>query len=99
MPVLHKHFLSGVIADFATNHPKAGFQVAVEKSPEIISRIEAQRFDIGLAERGEDTELIKWRQFDVDCVCALPLGDPLSRKSVIEPNDLARRPCASILPE
>ena len=78
---------------------KTGFQVAVQKSPEVISGIEAQRFDIGLAERGKDTELIKCRRFDVECVCALPSGDPLLRKSVIEPTDLAGRSCASFLPE
>ena len=99
MPVLSEHFLPGVIAKFSKNHPKAGFQVAVQKSPEVISSIEAQRFDIGLAERGEDTDLIKCRRFDVDCVCALPSGDPLLRKSVIEPHDLAGRSCASFLPE
>jgi DNA-binding transcriptional LysR family regulator len=99
MPVLSEHFLPGIIANFSKNHPKAGFQVAVQKSPEVISSIEAQRFDIGLAERGQDSELIECRRFDVDCVCALPSGDPLLRKSVIEPNDLAGRSCASFLPE
>jgi DNA-binding transcriptional LysR family regulator len=99
MPVLSEHFLPGVIANFSKNHPKAEFQVAVQKSPEVISSIEAQRFDIGLAERGQDTELINCRRFNVDCVCALPSGDPLLKKSVIEPNDLAGRSCASFLPE
>ena len=99
MPVLSEHFLSRVIANFSKNHPKAEFQVAVQKSPEVISSVEVQRFDIGLAERGQDSKLFKCRQFDVDCVCALPPGDPLLRKSVIEPNDLAGRSCVSFLPE
>lgn len=99
MPVLSEHFLPGVIAGFSKNQPKVGFQMAVKTSTEVISSIEAQRFDIGLAERGQDSDLINCRQFDVDCVCALPSGDPLLKKSVIEPADLAGRSCASFLPD
>ena len=83
MPVLSEHFLPGVIANFCKNHPKAGFQVAVQKSPEVISSKEAQWFDIGLAERGEDTELIKCQRFDVDCVCALPSGSHLLKNLLL----------------
>jgi DNA-binding transcriptional LysR family regulator len=99
MPVFGDHFLPGIIAEFSKDYPQAGFQVAVQGSPEVIASMEAQRFDVGLAERGEDSDLIHCRHFDVDCVCALPNGDPLLAKSVIEPADLAGRPCASFLPE
>ena len=99
MPVFGDHFLPGIIAEFSKKHPKANFQVAVQGSPEVISSMETQRFDVGLAERGKESDLIHCRRFDVDCVCALPKGDPLLAKSVIEPADLAGRPCASFLPE
>jgi DNA-binding transcriptional LysR family regulator len=99
MPVFGDHFLPGIIAEFSKKHPKANFQVAVQGSPEVISSMETQRFDVGLAERSKENDLIHCRRFDVDCVCALPKGDPLLAKSVIEPADLASRPCASFLPE
>ena len=99
MPVLNEHFLPGVITNFSENHQKARFQVAVQKSPEVISSREAHRFDTGLAKREEETGLIKCRRLDIDCVCALPSGDPLLRKSIIEPTDLAARLCASFRPE
>ena len=99
MPVFGDHFLPAIIAEFSKKHPKANFQVAVQGSPEVISSMETQRFDVGLAERGKDSDLIHCRRFDVDCVCALPNGDPLLAKSVIEPADLAGRPCASFLPD
>ncbi len=99
MPVLSEHFLPGVIANFSNKHPKAEFQGAIQKSPEVIFSIKAQRFDIGLAEPRQDTELINCQRFDVDCVCALPSGDPLLKKSIIEPSDLAGRSCASFRPE
>ena len=99
MPVFSDHFLPRVIAEFSKKHPKANFQVSVQGSPEVISSVETQRFDIGLAERGKENDLIHCRGFDVDCICALPKGDPLLAKSVIEPADLAGRPCASFLPE
>ena len=98
MPVFGDHFLPGIIAEFSKLHPKANFQVAVQGSPEVISSMETQRFDVGLAERSKENDLIHCRHFDVDCVCALPKGDPLLVKSVIEPADLAGRPCASFLP-
>ncbi|MDC3293620.1 LysR family transcriptional regulator [Alphaproteobacteria bacterium] len=99
MPVFGDHFLPGIIAEFSKKHPKANFQVAVQGSPEVISSMETQRFDVGLAERSKENDLIHCRRFDVDCVCALPKGDPLLAKSVIEPADLASRPCASFLPD
>jgi DNA-binding transcriptional LysR family regulator len=99
MPVFGDHFLPGIVAEFSKKYPKANFQVAVQGSPEVISSMETQRFDVGLAERGKESDLIHCRRFDVDCVCALPKGDPLLAKSVIEPADLAGRPCASFLPD
>ncbi|MDA7561124.1 LysR substrate-binding domain-containing protein [Alphaproteobacteria bacterium] len=98
MPVFGDHFLPGIIAKFSKKHPKANFQVAVQGSPEVTSSMETQRFDVGLAERGKENDLIHCRRFDVGCVCALPKGDLLLAKSVIEPVDLAGRPCASFLP-
>ena len=99
MPVFGDHFLPPIIAKFSKTHPKANFQVAIQGSPEVISSMETQRFDVGLAERGKESDLIHCQSYDVDCVCALPKGDPLLTKSVIEPTDLAGRPCASFLPE
>ena len=58
MPVFGDHFLPGIIAEFSKDYPQAGFQVAVQGSPEVIASMEAQRFDVGLAERGEDSDLI-----------------------------------------
>ena len=99
MPVFGDHFLPGIIVEFSKRHPKTNFQVAVQGSPEVISSMETQRFAVGLAERGKENDLIHCRHFDVDCVCALQKGDPLLAKSVIEPADLAGRPCASFLPD
>jgi len=99
MPLFGDHFLPAIIAKFSKKYPKANFQVAVQGSSEVISSLETQRFDVGLAERGKDSDLTQCRHFEVDCVCALPNGDPLLAKSLIEPADLAGRPCASFLPE
>jgi DNA-binding transcriptional LysR family regulator len=99
MPVLSEHFLPAVIAAFARQHPKARFHLAVQGSPEVMVAMEAQRFDVGLAERGQTTNLLQCRQFEVPCVCALPGDDPLLAKKVITPRDLAGRTCASFLPE
>jgi DNA-binding transcriptional LysR family regulator len=98
MPVLSEHFLPGVIAAFTASHPQAGFHLAVEGSPDVLAAMEAQRFDVGLAERGQTNALVNCRQFEVPCVCALPGDDPLLAKRFITPADLAGRACASFLP-
>ena len=98
MPVLSEHFLPGVIAAFTTNHPQAGFHLAVERSADVLAAMEAQRFDVGLAERGQTNNLVNCRQFEVPCVCALPGDDPLLAKRFITPADLAGRACVSSLP-
>ena len=99
MPVLSEHFLPSVIASFTTDHSQAGFHLAVEGSPDVLAAMEAQRFDVGLAERGQTNDLVNCRQFEVPCVCALPGDDPLLAKRFIEPADLAGRTCASFLPD
>lgn len=99
MPVLSEHFLPGVIASFAKMHPGAGFHMAVQGSPDVLASLDAQRFDVGLAERGQPNNLVACRQFEVACVCALPKDDPVAAKSVISPSDLAGRACASFLPD
>ncbi len=98
MPVLSEHFLPGVIASFTAVQPQAGFHLAVEGSPDVLAAMEAQRFDVGLAERGQTNDLVNCRQFEVPCVCALPGDDPLLVKRFITPADLAGRTCASFLP-
>ena len=99
MPVLSEHFLPKVIANFTKRHSKAGFRMAVQGSSDILAGIEAQRFDVGIAERGQETPLVNCKSFEVGCVCALPAGDPLLAKSVIRPADLAGRDCTSFMPE
>ena len=76
MSVFGDHFLPRIIAEFSKKHPKANFQVAVQGSPEVISSMETQRFDVGIAERGKESDLIHCQGFDIDCVCALPKGGP-----------------------
>ena len=98
MPVLSEHFLPGVIAAFTAVQPQAGFHLAVEGSPDVLAAMEAQRFDVGLAERGQTNALVNCRQFEVPCVCAFPGDDPLLAKRFITPADLAGRTCASFLP-
>ena len=76
MPVFGDHFLLRIIAEFSKKHPKANFQVAVQGSPEVISSMETQRFDVVISERGKESDLIHCQGFDIDCVCALPKGGP-----------------------
>ena len=47
MPVFSDHFSPRIIANFSKNHLKTNFQIAVQGSPEVISSMKTERFDIG----------------------------------------------------
>lgn len=99
MPAIAEFFMPQVIARFAQTHPHTRFSLQAPSSAMVYDRISAQQFDVGLAESRPGAELVNEELFEVACVCALPAGDPLGKKSFVTPRDLHERPCATFLPE
>lgn len=82
-------FLPRVIKKFLTIYPEITVSLQVHNTATVSSWAERQQFDIGLiggpiSYTGIDAIPI----IDVDCVCILPKGHPLSKKATIEAKDL-----------
>ncbi len=99
MPIIAEFFLPRLIARFSETHPKASFFLVSPSSILVYERIASQQFDVGLAERGQGSDLVNEEPIEGDCLCALPAGDPLAAKPFITPNDLKGRACATFLPD
>lgn len=99
MPVLAEFFMPRLIARFARAHPNTRFSLVSQSSALVYERIASQQYDVGLAEMATPSELINVTPFEVPCLCALPIDDPLAVKRKVTPRDLDGRACATFLPE
>ncbi len=99
MPIIAEFFLPRLIARFAGQHASARFFLAAHSSILVYERMAAQQFDVGLAERGPESDLVNEEPIEGDCLCALPASDPLAAQPFITPADLAGRSCATFLPD
>ncbi|MCP4187884.1 MAG: LysR family transcriptional regulator [Gammaproteobacteria bacterium] len=72
-------------------------------SPEVEQMISAQNSDIGFADfdliKDHERILVNHEVFDFDCVCAMPVDDPLVDKEMITPEDLNGKPLATLYPD
>ncbi len=72
-------------------------------SPEVEQIISAQNSDMGFADfdliEDHDGVLVDHEVFDFDCLCAIPVDDPLVEKSSITPEDLDGKPLATLYPD
>jgi DNA-binding transcriptional LysR family regulator len=72
-------------------------------SAEVEQIISAQNSDMGFADydliADHESVLVDHEIFDFDCMCALPVKDPLAQKTVITPEDLDGKPLATLYPE
>jgi len=99
MPILAEFFMPRLIARFNADHPDTRFTVLSSRSPRVYEQMASQQFDVGLAEIGPGSDLVRADPIEVDCICALPADSPLARKNHVTPADLDGRPGALYLPE
>ena len=99
MPIISEFFMPRFIAKFAKQYPNASFLMQSTPSATLYEQLSIEQFDVGLAELGWDSDLVDANPIELDCVCALPAGDPLAKNKFVTPNDLDGMPCATLLPE
>lgn len=99
MPMLAEMLIPAVIGKFTATFPNCEFLVTSRHSQAIYRAVSTQRFDIGIAECMEATDLVKEDRTTVECLCALSANDPLSDKERISLADLDGKPCAAFLAE
>ncbi len=92
-------FLPRIVAAFHGAYPEVIVSLQTRSSVQVTEWIEAQLFDIGLAELPVDKPAIEVEPMALACVCVLPAGDPLQRLEVITPQDLRERPFISLNPD
>ena len=99
MPVLAEFFMPHLIARFSESNASLAFRLVSQSSEQVYERVASQRYDIGLAEEKESSDLIQSTPFEANCLCAVPADDPLAQKDEISTADLNGRPAASFLPD
>lgn len=99
MPIISEFFMPRFIAKFAKQYPNASFLMQSTPSSTLYEQLSIEQFDVGLAELGWDSDLVDADPIELDCVCALPAGDPLANNKFVTPTDLHEKPCATLLPE
>ncbi|MFJ4388692.1 LysR family transcriptional regulator [Pseudomonas soli] len=99
LPVLSQTILPTSLARFIERYPDINLSVTTHDSPDIEPLISSQAYDIGLIEGvsaplGTTTEHLT----DVDEVCVLPPGHPLSVFPQIDPLQLSHYPFIHLAP-
>ncbi|PVZ72411.1 LysR substrate-binding domain-containing protein [Pelagibaculum spongiae] len=97
MPATAQWYMPKLLAEFVKDKPKLSASLMMRSSAIVEEWVASQQYDIGLCE----TPLTKNRAitaegFDLDCVCALPIDDPLTAKPSITPADLDGFPMATL---
>ena len=97
LPVFGEILMPRLIASFVRDRENVSASLTSQSSERVYERMASQQFDIGLAEAIGNTPLVHQSETAMDCLCALPAGDPLAEKGVVTPADLAGRSMASFL--
>lgn len=98
-PAASGFLMPKVVSRFLKNRPAVKVSLMMRSSEVVEEWIASQQYDIGFAEAFPPRSTVKAENFDLGCVCAIPHGNPLSEKSVIEPADLDGKPMALLFDE
>lgn len=96
MPAASNYLMPRLVADFVVDKPKVNVSMMMRDSSVIEEWVASQQYDIGLAETPPPNRALSAMTFDLKCVCALPIDDPLAQKAFIGPQDLDGLPLATL---
>ena len=99
MPVHAEKLVPQLLSRFVKNRRDVSVSLISRNSERVYKLLASQRFDLGFAEVMTESPLVDADEMAMDCVCAVPIDDPLSKKQVITPTDLDGRAMASFLPQ
>ena len=98
-PAASSVFLPGLMTRFLRGRDELDVSLIMRSSDVIEDLIASQQFDVGFSETPQPRASIKQTDYDLECVCVLPTGDPLATAEVVTPNDLDGRPMAVLFEE
>ena len=97
MPLLAEILIPSIISKFKKKSSKSNVLVSSRHSQTVYQLISTQTFDIGVAEIQSKRSLVNQKEFHLECICVLFVGDPLSKKKIITPKDLKNKKCATYM--
>ncbi len=89
-------FLPDVVSEFLAGRPDVMVSLQPRASTKMLEWIEAQQFDIGIAELPAEHPAVEVKPVSLRCVCVLPAGHPLAARETITPADLDGLPFISL---
>ena len=96
MPAATTMMMPQILADFLKDRPEVRASLMMRTSSVIAEWVSSQQYDIGLAETPSRNPAILTQDFELECVCALPAGDPLAKNKVIDARLLSGKPMAAL---
>ncbi|MBK5933721.1 DNA-binding transcriptional LysR family regulator [Rhodovulum imhoffii] len=87
-PAASGFFMPQVLRDFLSDKPEVEAALMMRSSRFIEELVASQQFDVGFAETPRPRPSVRQVDFDLDCICALPAGDPLAKNATITPEML-----------
>lgn len=96
MPAASTYLMPQLVAEFVHDKPRVNVSMMMRDSSVIEEWVASQQYDIGLAETPPPNRALEAQTYELKCVCALPINDPLALKDVITPQDLAGQPLATL---
>lgn len=98
-PAASSVFLPRLLTKFLRNRNDLDVSLIMRSSDVIEDLIASQQFDLGFAETPLPRASVRQADYNLECVCVLPTGDPLARAEVVTPADLDGRPMAVLFDE
>ncbi len=93
-PAASSTFIPRLLTEFLADKDDLEVALIMRSSGVIEDLIASQQYDIGFAETPKPRASIHQQDYDLECVCIVPEGDPLADAAVITPDDLDRKPMA-----
>ena len=90
------HFLPPLIAAYKRDHSDVKIDVLVRSSRQIADWVSSRQIDVGLIDTPVPVAGLNAKLFSLECVCVMHQDDPLAKRDVIYPTDLAGRSIVSI---
>lgn len=98
-PAASSVFLPRLLTDFLTDKDHLEVALIMRSSDVIEDLIASQQYDIGFAETPSPRASINQVDFELECVCVVPAGDPLAKVPFVTPHDLDGKPLAVLFEE
>jgi len=98
-PAASSTFLPSILTKFLKNRHDLEVSLIMRSSDVIEDLIASQQYDLGFSETPQSRTSIRQTDYDLECVCMLPKGDPLATADIVTPDDLDGRPMAALFGE